>query len=149
MEGLLAPISPWYLISLGLVLLLSELLLMSFVLMWFGIAAILMGLVSFYIHLPSGESQLIITAFWGGFMLYLLRHKMIKSQGQEDMQPETFREGGYGQLKKMDDRWMVEYQGTLWKIAPECLKNHQAWLEDDEVNVVKIQHNQVFIEKQV
>lgn len=73
----------WQWLVLGLALVLLEIFLPSFIVIWFGIAALLTGLAAYWIE--SGTTQLLIFALfsalsfavgWFGF----LRHSRMKSQ---------------------------------------------------------------------
>lgn len=140
--GLLELIPGWLLIAIGFALIGIEMLIGLFMLMWFGIGLIIVGMLSFVVDFEQGEFQLIFAFAIGAVLLFALRKQVIaKRNAQEDISV-TYQTGDIGKLALHNDTWMVFYHGTHWQIAnPEG-----QWHEGQRVRVTKIAMNQAWIE---
>ncbi|SFR52726.1 NfeD family protein [Thiomicrospira sp. ALE5] len=140
--GLLDLIPSWALIALGFALIGVEMLLGLFMLMWFGIGLIVVGLLSFVVDFEYGEIQLIFAFAIGSVLLFALRNKVIAKRNAKEEISVTYQTGGIGKLSLHNDTWMVFYHGTHWQVANPPAE----WQEGQRVRVTKIELNQAWIE---
>lgn len=114
----LLPLVPaWILVSIGFVLIAIELMAFNlFIFLWFGIAAIIIGALSFVIDFGHGEYQWLSIIIIGTAMLFTLRKRFMPTNAAP-IELETFKTGEMGRVEKQDDRWVIQYQGTWWQIA--------------------------------
>lgn len=141
--GLLELIPNWILISLGLVLLAVEMFSALFILLWFGIGLITVGLLGFAVDFTYGEYQLIIATAIGVFLLLGFRRRILPAQNDANNKTlSTYEAGGQGKLAKVDDEWLVFYNGTFWTVA----NPREDLVEDQLVRIVEVKNNRVTIE---
>ena len=142
MENILPIIPAWVMLTLGVLLLGAELLSATFVMLFFGIAFILIGLVGFFVNWPSGEVQLLLAMVLGGILTFALRGFFMQGMSQEDLPLETMQVGEIGMIVENDGHLRVDYKGTTWgfkknaefdvkagdEVVVEQLKNNVAWI---------------------
>lgn len=140
--GLLELIPSWVLISLGLVLLAVEMFSALFILLWFGIGLIVVGLLGFTVDFQYGEYQLIMATALGVFLLLAFRRRFLPSQKDATNKVlSTYEAGGKGKVSKSEGEWVVFYNGTFWVIA----NPREDLVEDQLVQVVEIKSNKAWI----
>lgn len=142
--AILPAFANWQLLTLGVILITLEVTLLNFfILLWFGIAAILVGIWGFFIPFEHGEYQLLATAVMGTGLLLLFRNRFLAiNQKAPEMPLETFKAGETGKLMQQNDTWMIEYQGSCWQVA-----NPTDYLKEGEtVQVTKVENNRVWIQ---
>lgn len=140
-SALLPPIANWMMLTLGVILIVLEVSALNFfILLWFGIAAILVGIWGFFAPFTHGEYQLIATALLGTVLLLLFRKRFLPDNSNS-LTLETFKSGGSGRVIEQDGQWMIEYQGTWWRIA-----NPSDALKEGQMAIVeKVENNQAWI----
>lgn len=140
--AILPPIANWIMLALGIILIVLEVSALNFfILLWFGIAAILVGIWGFFSPFAHGEYQLIATAILGTVLLLLFRKHFLPDT-TNTTPLETFKSGGSGRVIQQDGLWMIEYQGTWWRIANPS----DALKEGQMATVEKVENNQVWID---
>ncbi|WP_294945863.1 NfeD family protein [Sulfurivirga sp.] len=119
MNAWLPVLSVWLMLVIGLGLIVLEVLLAgTFVILWFGVAFILVGLAGLWIAFPAGEYQLIAVAVLGTLLLWALRKRaQAWFAGSEPPPAETYEAGDIGELQQHEGQWMVYYRGTWWRLA--------------------------------
>ncbi len=140
----------WQILTLGVILIMLEVTLLNFfILLWFGIAAIVVGSVGFFIPFEHGEYQLLSITILGTILLLAFRKRFIEDEKAPHLELETFKSGEVGTVTQQKNElgetiWMIEYQGSWWRIAnpTEHLKIGQT------VTVKKVANNQVWIKAQ-
>ena len=135
--------SPTILIAIGIGLIVLEVFTFSFVLFWFGLASILVGIISFTSIFTDGLWQLSSIAIIAMALLFLLRlkamEKFLKSKEKEN-NDNFFNEKGIGIIK--DGK--VYYKATYWNID---LVNKDTFVEDEKVTVLGAAKGIATIEK--
>lgn len=144
MENLLPMIPAWIMLTIGVALLGIELLIGLFVVMFFGIAFILVGGAGFFFEWSSGEIQLLATVLLGGVLTFALRGLLMKGTDKEDMPLETMQTGDSGEVVHHGGELRVMYKGTTW-----TFKNlDETEVEvGDEVRVERLKNNVAYIKK--
>jgi len=144
MEGAIIPtLSAWTLIALGVILMSLELFMTVFIMLFFGLAFVVVGLASFVWNM-SGDMQILAGLILGALFLFLLRKAFLKSMNQaEEVKLETFEEGDMGKIVEFNNEFRVDYKGTTWTIK----NKHEVILESGQmVKVVSIENNQASVE---
>ncbi len=144
MENILPIIPAWIMLTLGVLLLAAELLSATFVMLFFGIAFILVGLVGFFVSWPSGEVQLLLAMVLGGVLTYALRGFFMQSMRKENLPLETMQVGDTGIIVENDGHLRVDYKGTTWGLKKDADFEIKA---GDEVLVEELKNNVAYIQK--
>lgn len=143
METFIDPFNAWWLIGFGLLLVGLELLLTTFVLLFFGLGFVLVGLITFQLPL-SGEAQILAAIVIGALLTFLLRPWFLKSMQAEEVILETLQTGDFGRIITGPDGFRIDYKGTTWAI-----QNARQFelVEGEEVEVLQLKNNQAIIQK--
>jgi len=122
-------IEPLYLIGFGIALVALEAFVTSFVIIWFGVASILVGALGFIIPSLEAKYQIGLIALIGMALLLILRtrvySKFTASSGG-DVKDNFFDEEGYGYIKG----GLVHYKSVYWQID-----SNETFEEDEKVLV--------------
>lgn len=140
--GLLELIPNWVLIALGLTLIGIEIFFGLFILFWFGIGLVVIGLLGFFVDFGYGEYQLIFATAIGSVLLYALRNKVISAKNAQTEDLSTYQPGETGTLSRHNEQWMIYYHGTHWRVA----NPQNDWQEGQTVTVSAIKNNQAWID---
>ncbi|VAW47684.1 hypothetical protein MNBD_GAMMA04-640 [hydrothermal vent metagenome] len=114
MEHLLTVIPAWLMITIGLFLLVLELLTGAFVVLFFGIAFVIVGVSGFFIEWTAGGFQVLTAMVLGGILTFSLRRLFIKSMNQEELPLETMQVGELGRIVEQGGELRLQYKGTTW-----------------------------------
>ncbi len=144
MENILPIIPAWIMLTLGVLLLAAELLSATFVMLFFGIAFILVGLVGFFVSWSSGEVQLLLAMVLGGVLTYALRGFFMQGMAKQNLPLETMQVGDTGIIVENDGHLRVNYKGTTWGFKKDADFEIKA---GDEVLVEALKNNVAFIQK--
>lgn len=138
-------IEPWFLISLGICLLVFEMLITTFVVVWFGISLIIVGVSSYYINYESGFEQLVIVSILSLLLIWGLKNKFtnkfLDKKDEIEICEDFFNKPGIG---LMVEKYMVKYNGTYFYINPNIDFEIK---EGMEVNVISVENNIAKISK--
>ncbi len=144
MENLLAEIPAWLMITIGLLLLAAELMTGAFVILFFGIGFVVIGISGFFIGWSAGEFQLLSAMLLGGILTFTLRPLFINSMNKDDLLLETMQVGELGKIVKNDGELRLEYKGTTWVFEN---RGESDIAEGDEVMVERLKNNVAYIQK--
>lgn len=105
-------ISAIYMIAIGLVLMALELIVLNFVLIFFGCSFIIIGLINLGFKF-SLEWQLIATFLLSLVLIFALRGQLqgVFKKDKDDLNENFLDEAGVGEIKN----GMIYYKGTFWK----------------------------------
>lgn len=118
MADILPQISPWILIGIGLILVGAEMFLTVFVLLFFGLGFITVGIGSFIFD-SAGENQILLSVLIGGGLTFILRNYFKSIMTKEDLALETLQTGDIGIIIENKGELRVEYKGTSWAYSME------------------------------
>lgn len=146
-------LSPEWLMSIGILFVLSELVLGLFVPIFFGIGMIILASVQFFTGMElSLAAQGLISFTIGAGTMLALRKRFFRSREQdEDQMPQsTFQGGTHGTLIKNETTglYQVKANGTYWRLA-QSNSYDESVLEsmiNKPVLVVEIANNEAVIE---
>jgi len=128
---ILSPLSPTVLIALGVLFIALEALVMSFVVIWFGVGLIVVGISSYFIHYTDGMWQLALSGIVAMLLLFILRSTLMKKFCDAKDRPpkdDFLNEAGEGVIK--DGK--VYYKSIFWTIDSD-----ETFQENDKVTVLK------------
>lgn len=137
----LSVISPIILIAIGIVLIAIEAITFSFVLFWFGLASIIIGIFSYFFQFSDGLWQLTAIAIVSLLMLFLLRVKVLKKFDKPKdgaVKDNFFNTKGEGVVK--DGK--VYYKATYWNCD-----TIDDFSDGEKVEVVEIKKGKAVIRK--
>jgi membrane protein implicated in regulation of membrane protease activity len=131
-------------LTLGLLLLGLELLTGTFVMLFFGIAFVLVGGSGFLVEWTSGEMQILSAMLLGGILTFALRRFLMQGMGTENLPLETMQVGETGMIVENDGHLRLDYKGTTWGFKQNGEFTVKA---GDEVVVEKLKNNVAYIQK--
>lgn len=136
-------IDPYVLLAIGVVLVALEAVITSFIVIWFGIGFIIVGIISKFYAFDSSIWQLSTIAIISLILLVLLRKKILEKFlfSQEEVNDNFLDEKGEGIIKSKK----VFYKGTFWEIQSNL--NENEFEEDEKVVVLGTHKNHAKIEK--
>lgn len=112
---ILSVITPEYLIAAGVALIAIEAVIFSFVVFWFGLATVIVGVLSYLFPFNDGLHQLVAIALIAMVLLITLRAKVLerfmKAKGK-DHDDDFLNEEGEGII----ENGKVYFKATYWKI---------------------------------
>ncbi|OQX74744.1 MAG: hypothetical protein B6D59_01540 [Campylobacteraceae bacterium 4484_4] len=128
------------LIALGIALIVLEMVVLSFYLIWLGIAFVIVGIISFFYTFGSAYSQLALGAVLAVILLLLFKERAKKYLFRHSPEHEDvfLNEGGEGVVKE----GRILYKGTYWDPYPSDL----VLPEGQRVKIKRVRGNQVEIE---
>ncbi len=140
---LLDVINPYILIGIAVVLIGLEAVITSFILIWFGLGFLIVGLISFSYGYSDGLWQLGSVALISLFLLILLRKRALEKFLKSDnkVNDNFLDEKGIGEIKNSK----VFYKGTYWEI--EFSSDEFDLEEGQKVEVLKTYRNSAIIQK--
>jgi membrane protein implicated in regulation of membrane protease activity len=140
---MLSLIEPYILLAIGIALRAIEALLVSFVVIWFGIGFIIVAVISYFYGFSDGMWQLAFVSLISLILLFLFRKKFLDkfSKSQVEVSDNFFNEKGIGEIKNSK----VFYKGTYWEIDSNI--DEKEFIEGEKVTVLKTSKNQAKIEK--
>jgi len=144
MENILPLIPAWIMLTIGFALLGLELVMGTFVVIFFGLAFIIIGAAGFFIEWSAGEIQLLLVMLLGGVLTFGLRGFLMKGMDKEDLPLETMQVGDTGLIVAHGGDLRVMYKGTTWTFKNNG-ENDVA--EDDEVTILELKNNVAYIKK--
>ena len=132
--------SPLILISIGLLLLVTDIFLFTVVLLWFGIGFIIVGVVDFFYPMTILIQILLISIITLLLVLILTRPlKRWMDSSDEEINEDFLNVEGTGEIFQ----GMVKYKGTQWRYESKSSKKYH---EGDKVKVSKTAHGIAYIE---
>lgn len=140
---ILNPIAPAILIGTGIALIAIEALIFSFAIVWFGIASILIGCLSYFILFNDGIWQLAAISIIALLLLLVLRTSAMTNflkPKNEEYHDNFFDEKGIGVIKN----GKVYYKATYWDIE-YSIENQIN--ENEKVEVLSIKGSTAIIKK--
>ncbi len=106
----------WALIVAGVLLITAEIFIASFVLVWFGLGAVLAGMLSWLITDMNIGIQVLLAAISGAVFMYFFRDKCVAKNNATKDELYTFT-GGPGVLKVVAGQPISVFaRGTYWNI---------------------------------
>lgn len=137
MFDIIPHIPAWILISFGIVLIALEMITTAFVLIFFGLAFIIIGIVSFFIYMP-GEVQILGAMVIGGALTFFLRRIILPLMRTDNLTLETLEVGEMGILSEYNGELRVNYKGTTWAIQ---IEDNNTFSKGDKVIVKELKNN--------
>lgn len=135
----------WIWVAVGVLLVTAEVFIGSFIILWFGLGAVLAGVLTLLVPDLHVGVQLLIAALSGGVLMFLFRDRCVAKNNAEDEDLYTFS-GGPGTLKVSDDGQIgVSSRGTYWTVANiESIPEGER-TDGKPVRVERIENNQAVL----
>jgi membrane protein implicated in regulation of membrane protease activity len=144
-------INPWILGAIGLALMALEMAVTTtFVAFWLGVASFAVALTTWI--LPAAftwQWQIVLILLLAGLFYYFFSRKL-ESHVPEAPEKTIYdvHAGDRGTLRFLDERWVVEYQGTFWSHFQWNNPSHPPQLcEHCPVLILKADHNRLIIDR--
>jgi len=133
----------YILFAIAIVLITLEMFLYSFVVIWFGLGFIIVGVLSFFYPFERAIWQLAVVSIISLVFLFLFRKKLLAKflKSQKEIKDNFFDEKGVGEIKNSK----VFYKGTYWEITSSI--DEKEFIEGEKVLVLKVLNNHATIEK--
>jgi membrane protein implicated in regulation of membrane protease activity len=140
---ILSVIDPYILLAIGVALIAFEAVIVSFVLVWFGVGFVLTAFISYVYVFDDGIWQIATASIISLILLLLLRKKVLESflKSKKDISDDFLNEKGIGKIKNSK----VLYKATYWDIDSKI--DEKEFVEGEKVVVLKTHKNQATIEK--
>ena len=140
---ILSVIDPYILLAIGVALIAFEAVIVSFVLVWFGVGFVLTALISYIYIFGDGIWQIATASLISLILLLLLRKKVLESflKSKKDISDNFLDEKGIGEIKNSK----VFYKGTYWEIDSSL--DAKEFVEGEKVEVLKTSNNMATIQK--
>lgn len=134
-------ISPTVLVAIGIILIAIEAMIFSFVFFWFGLASVIVGVISLFFTFSDGLWQLATIGVVALLMLFFLRAKALeKFQKPKDgeIKDNFLNTEGIGTIHN----GKVYYKATYW----DC-DTINDFIDDEKVEVIEAKKGKVIIKK--
>ena len=140
---ILSVIDPYILLAIGVALIAFEAVIVSFVLVWFGVGFVLTALISYIYIFGDGIWQIATASIISLILLLLLRKKVLESflKSKKDISDDFLNEKGIGEIRNSK----VFYKATYWDIDSKI--DEKEFVEGEKVVVLKTHKNTATIEK--
>ena len=133
--------SAWVLIAIGLILIALEVITMTFVILYFGIALILTGALTLSGIFAAGEYQLLSISVLALLLFIWNNRKKEAFMNREKLEIDSFKTGDIGIVILSNDKYRVQYKGTSWPI-----ENMPSELNaGDKVIVEELKENKAYV----
>lgn len=134
----------WVLMCIGAALMIAEIFILAFVLLWFGIGALLVAGLSWLVPMDLGL-QLLLTGLIGGVLMYLFRARCVAMNNATAEQMHTFSATRGRLAVNADGSLRVTANGTIWQVAnPEAIPG-ESRVDGAYVEVTGFQNNQAVV----
>lgn len=135
----------WVLVSLGVALVIAELFIGAFVIMWFGIGAILTGLLTLLLPEMNVGLQTLLSALIGGVLMFALRRRYTTPRNAQPEIMHTFS-ATQGRLHiSSEGAVSVFANGTFWSIQNISSLKPEQQVEGAMVSIVEFRNNQAVL----
>jgi membrane protein implicated in regulation of membrane protease activity len=137
------PFTPIVLLSIGILLIAIEAIITSFVVIWIGLALIIVSGITLIYSFNDGYYQIASVAIMSIILLLLLRTKLkdkFMNSKEGEIEDNFLKTGGKGRIKNNQ----VYFKGTYWKYDS---KSRDTYNEDEEVKVIQTKNSTAFIKK--
>lgn len=135
----------WVLVTLGIALVIAELFIGTFVVLWFGIGAILAGMLTLLMPQMNVGLQLLLSTLIGGLLMFALRSRYITPGNAEPEPMHTFS-ATEGRLH-LDSNGAISVfaNGTYWGIQNINAIKPEARVEGATVSITSFVNNRAVL----
>lgn len=135
----------WVLVSLGIALVIAELFIGAFVVLWFGIGAILTGMLTLLVPDINVGLQLLLSTLIGGILMFALRSRYLPSRNAEPELMHTFT-ATQGRLHiSSNGAVSVFANGTYWSINNINSLKPSEKVEGSTVSIAEFRNNKAVL----
>ena len=135
----------WVLVSLGVGLAIAELFIGAFVVLWFGIGAVLTGILTLLVPDINMGLQLLLSTLIGGVLMFALRSRYVTPRNAEPELMHTFS-ATKGRLHiSSNGAVSVFANGTYWTIQNINSIKPAEQVEGTTVSIAEFKNNQAVL----
>ena len=135
----------WVLVTLGVALVIAELFIGAFVIMWFGIGAILTGLLTLLLPELNLGLQALLSALIGGVLMFALRRRYTTPRNAQPESMHTFS-ATQGRLHiSSEGAVSVFANGTFWSIQNISSLKPEEQVAGAMVSIAEFRNNQAVL----
>lgn len=137
----------WALVSIGVALVIAEVFIGAFIVMWFGFGAIVTGLLTLAVPDMNVGVQALISTLIGSVLMYFFRDRYVAQGNAEQETLHTFT-ATTGQISvNGSGRISVFANGTFWGVAnPDDIPEEKR-IKGSTVTIAEFRNNMAFVEK--
>ncbi len=135
----------WVLVSLGIALVIAELFIGTFVVLWFGIGAILAGMLTLLMPEMNLGLQLLLSTLIGGVLMFVLRSRYITPSNAEPETMHTFSATEGRVHLGSNGAISVFANGTYWGIQNINALKPEARVEGATVSIAEFVNNKAVL----
>ena len=112
---ILSVIDPYILLAIGVALIAFEAVIVSFVLVWFGVGFVLTAFISYIYVFDDGIWQIATASIISLILLLLLRKKVLESflKSKKDISDDFLNEKGIGEIKNSKVFYKIDINQLL------------------------------------
>lgn len=132
-----SPIEPFILMAFGIGIIAIDIMITTFVIIWFGLSLCIIGAISIYVEFDSGYTQLIFSSLLTLMLAYSLKNRFSKeflNPKDEEIEENFFNVPGKA---IMVEKYMIKYKDQFFYINPDIDFNIE---QNMEVNVISIKN---------
>lgn len=135
----------WLLVTAGIALVIAEVFIGAFIVMWFGLGAVVAGLLTFFVPGLNAGIQLLLTALLGAVLLYFFRDRCIAGENASQESLHTFSRTT-GEIHKAETGAMTVFaNGTFWQIGnPEDIPEEKR-KPGSTIRVAEFRNNKAYV----
>jgi len=137
----------WALVAIGVALIIAELFIGAFIVMWFGAGAIVTGLMTLAAPDMNLGIQVLLSALIGAVLMYFFRDRYVTKENAKEEVLQTFA-ATTGELRvDGNGRLSIFANGTFWRVGnPDDVPEAER-IEGRAIKVVEFRNNMAFVEK--
>lgn len=135
----------WVLVSMGVALLIAELFIGAFIVMWFGIGAVITGVLTLLVPGMNVGLQILLSTLIGGALMFALRSRYLTLTNAKPEQMHTFSatEGRIHVNSK--GSFSVSANGTYWAIENISSLAPEKRTDGATVSIAKFENNKAIL----
>jgi len=135
----------WLLVTLGIALVIAEVFIGAFIVLWFGFGAVVAGLVTLLIPDLNAGIQLLLTALIGAVLLYFFRDRCIAGENASQETLHTFSRTT-GELHMTETGVLTVFaNGTYWQIGNPEEIDQQHRVPGLTVQIKEFRNNKAYV----
>lgn len=109
------PISNMIIFGIGIFLIAFEIFIPNFVIIWFGVASLIVGTIGIVFEFQNSLHQFALISIIGLILLIVLKEKVksyILKSSEKKVSDDFLKEGGIGIV---EDENTINFKGTIWR----------------------------------
>ena len=138
-------LSWWALVSLGVALMIAELFIGAFIVLWFGIGAVATGLLGLVVDDMNLGVQILLASLIGVVLMYFFRDRYVAKQNASQEELGTFRATTGKLFISESGQHTVFANGTYWQIGNLHDLPKDQRIDGHDVDIVEFRNNKAIL----